>query len=510
MRTLVTLACLFIPLVSYGDPPTQTKMLSGPALANGPVVREIWVDRTNAQGRLGWMQTLSYEVTENNQPLIKTVVRDHLRYLRSGDPYTEYTEQYSLETKDGAVVEVGYRTSLGKNQDLVIRGRPKGNKVMLEVLDHAGKEVVYKQEKDWDPEAKGLLYQDKLLEGKDLSTGKTYTVKGFMSTLNAVALTTYTILGKKEMKVDGKMRELVHVEQSFPKELYIEKSWHYLDPTTGETLLSTEDNNLFDLVTHERTSKAKALATFDGNVKDRESPVTINKPIPVGLLGLPRKLRVQLELSDDDSPEAVFLNTPRQQFVKKDGKRAEYRLAAKRLEDAKVEKTPAPGKEFTESNFYIRSDDETVKKVAKEAVRGATEPRLQMNRIASWVKKKVKGDYEVGFATADEVARTLEGDCTEMGVLCAAMGRTLGIPTRVCFGLVYDPDNPGFGGHLWTEAYVDGNWETFDATGVLNVMGAAYLRIDGYSMHGVLNPDELAGVRRGFNGRMKVFLLDTK
>lgn len=133
-----------------------------------------------------------------------------------------------------------------------------------------------------------------------------------------------------------------------------------------------------------------------------------------------------------------------------------------------------------------------------------------MNRIASWVKKKVKGDYEVGFATADEVARTLEGDCTEMGVLCAAMGRTLGIPTRVCFGLVYDPDNPGFGGHLWTEAYVDGNWETFDATGVLNVMGAAYLRIDGYSMHGVLNPDELAGVRRGFNGRMKVFLLDTK
>jgi len=90
------------------------------------------------------------------------------------------------------------------------------------------------------------------------------------------------------------------------------------------------------------------------------------------------------------------------------------------------------------------------------------------------------------------------------------MGRTLGIPTRVCFGLVYDPDHPGFGGHLWTEAFVDGQWETFDATGVLNVMGAAYLRIDGYSMNGVLNPDELAGVRRGFSGRMKVFLLDTK
>ncbi len=510
MRILLTLLCLFIPLSGYSEPPTQSKILAGPAMPAGPVVREVWVDRSNAQGRLGWMQTLSYEVQENNQTLIRTVIRDHIRYLRSGDPYSEYTEQYSLETKDGTVVEVGYRTSLGKNQDLVIRGRPQGNKVTLEVLDHAGKEVIYKQEKSWDPEAKGLLFQDKLLEGKDLTKGKTYTVKGFLNTLNSVVPTTFTILGKKEMKYDGKMRELVYVEQSYPKDLYLEKSWQYLDPATGEALISTEDNNLFDVVTHERASREKAMATFEGKVKDRESPVTIDKPIPLGLLGLPRKLHVQLELSDDDSPEEVFLNTLRQQFIKKDGKRAEYRLAAKQLDDVKVGPTPAPGKEYTESNFYIRSDDETVKKVAKEAIRGSTEPRQQMSRIASWVKKKVKGDYEVGFATADEVARTLEGDCTEMGVLCAAMGRTVGIPTRVCFGLVYDPDNPGFGGHLWTEAYVDGKWETFDATGVINVMGAAYLRIDGYSMNAVLNPDELPGVRRGFNGRMKVFLLDQK
>ena len=506
MRQLFALACFLLPVVAFAEPPARLKMLRGPAVATGPVVREVWVDRFNAQGRLGWMQTLSYEVTENNQTLIRTVIRDELRYLRSGDPYTELSEQYSIETKEGDIVEVGYRTSLGKNQDLVIRGRPKGNKIMLEVLDHEGKAVVYQQEKAWDPGAKGLLFQDRLLEGKDLSKGKTYTVKGFVTVLNAVAPTTYTILGKKEMTVAGTKRELVYVEQSYPKEFYLEKSWQYLDPATGEALVSTEDNNLFDLVTHERTTKEKALASFEGKVKDKESPVTIDKPIPLGILGLPRKLRIQVEMTEDDSPEAIFLDTPRQKFLKKDGKRAEFSLAAKQLADFKPVKGLAPGKEFVDSNFYIRSDDATVKKVTKEAIRDATEPRQQMERIARWVKGHVKGDYEVGFATADEVARTLEGDCTEMGVLCAAMGRVMGIPTRVCFGVVYDPDNPGFGGHLWTEAYVDGKWDTFDATGVIPMMGAAYLRIDGYSMSEVLNPDELAGVRRGFNGRMKVYL----
>ena len=240
---------LLVPLV-LAEPPRQAKILSGPAVATGKQVREVWVKRYTAQGRLGWMQTLSYEVTVDGQTCIKTVIRDHLRYLRSGDPYSEDTEQYSVETFDGTVVETGYRTPLGKNQDLVIRGRPAGKQIVLEVLDHAGKAVVYQQVKPWDVRAKGILYQDKLLEGKDLSVGKSYTVHGFLTVLNDVAPTTYTVLGRKQMTVAGRNIETVEVEQSYPKECYLEKTRHYLDPATGQTLLSTEDNNLFDMVSH--------------------------------------------------------------------------------------------------------------------------------------------------------------------------------------------------------------------------------------------------------------------
>ena len=95
-------------------------------------------------------------------------------------------------------------------------------------------------------------------------------------------------------------------------------------------------------------------------------------------------------------------------------------------------------------------------------------------------------------------------------VLAAAMCRSLGIPSRVCFGLVYDTENPGFGGHLWTEVFIDGHWEMLDPTGVLYQVGAAYIKVGAFSMKDVLNPDELVSVRRAFAGKMKVDILESK
>jgi hypothetical protein len=509
-RPLCLLVLLLCPWTALHAQAVRPKMLHGPAVPKGKVVLEVWQDRYTEKGRLGWLQTLSYEIEEGGQTLIRTVQRDHLRYLRSGDPYQEDTEEYSVETKDGKLIEIGYRTSLSKDLDLVVRGRPHGDKIDLEVLDHAGEKVVYRQTKPWDDNARGLYYQERLLHGKDLSPSKRYEAKSFHMQLNAVAPTTYTIIGPRKVKAGDEDRELVLVEQSYPKALHLDKSLHYLDPATGRAVLSTEDNSLFGLVSHLRVGKAKALLTFDGKVKDSDSPVTIDKPLPIGLLGLPRRLRVRIEMTEDDDPSTVFVTNARQQMVQKEGKTAEYRLAIRKLDDLQSPPEQKPGQEYLDSNFYVRSDDADVQKLAKEAVGEITDPRQKMDRITKFVRKKVTGGYGVGFAPADEVARACEGDCTEMGILAAALGRAVGVPTRIAFGLVYDPDNPGFGGHLWTEAWIDGAWHTFDATGVVPLLGAAYLKIEAYSFKDVLSPDELTAVRRAFAGRMKVIVLDTR
>ena len=75
-------------------------------------------------------------------------------------------------------------------------------------------------------------------------------------------------------------------------------------------------------------------------------------------------------------------------------------------------------------------------------------------------------NYDVGFATASEVARNKEGDCTEHAVLLAALGRVFSIHTRVATGLVYADEFEGEKNvlvyHMWTQFYIDGKWVDLD------------------------------------------------
>lgn len=86
-----------------------------------------------------------------------------------------------------------------------------------------------------------------------------------------------------------------------------------------------------------------------------------------------------------------------------------------------------------------------------------------------------KKDLSVGFATASDVARTKQGDCTEHAVLLAALLRGVDIPSRCVSGLVYADQFAGhegiFGYHMWTQAWIadedhpaTGRWIDFDAT----------------------------------------------
>lgn len=89
--------------------------------------------------------------------------------------------------------------------------------------------------------------------------------------------------------------------------------------------------------------------------------------------------------------------------------------------------------------------------------------------VHSYIKKK---DLSVGFASASETARSAAGDCSEHGVLLAAMLRAKRIPARVVSGLVHVPGlakgKGAFGYHLWTQALltIDGTqqWLDLDAT----------------------------------------------
>jgi hypothetical protein len=130
---------------------------------------------------------------------------------------------------------------------------------------------------------------------------------------------------------------------------------------------------------------------------------------------------------------------------------------------------------------FVESDDKRVVALARQAVGDANDPAAAIKRIEAFVHKYVaKKNLSVGYASAAEVARSKEGDCTEHAVLAAAMCRAVGIPAQIVVGVAY-VDLGGrkgavFGGHAWCQAYVGGKWVGLDA-GMSRGCGAARIAL---------------------------------
>jgi len=124
--------------------------------------------------------------------------------------------------------------------------------------------------------------------------------------------------------------------------------------------------------------------------------------------------------------------------------------------------------EFTESNLMINTEDQELINLAKRAAGGETDPWKLGDKLRRFVSDYIDDKtLSVGFATASETCRRKEGDCSEHGVLLAALGRINGLPSRVVAGLAYVPlfgaKQDIFGYHMWTQFYIDGRWIDFDA-----------------------------------------------
>jgi hypothetical protein len=134
---------------------------------------------------------------------------------------------------------------------------------------------------------------------------------------------------------------------------------------------------------------------------------------------------------------------------------------------------------YLQASAYLEVNSPEIQALAKQAVDGETNPVRAAHRIERFVRGYItKKDLNVGFGSAEETAKSREGDCTEHAVLCAALGRAVGLPTRCVVGFGYIPPgdeeptisnavdtNTGiFGFHMWAEAWMGPDeWVPMDA-----------------------------------------------
>jgi len=174
------------------------------------------------------------------------------------------------------------------------------------------------------------------------------------------------------------------------------------------------------------------------------------------------------------TPAAVadLPDTGPQHVVKRDDDAVDVIVSRQARDTSKKLTMPDRGAmaEYLGSNLMINTDDPELQKIAKRGAKGTTAKnpyRLADNLrrfVTDYISEK---NLNIGFATASEVCRTREGDCSEHGVLLAALGRINGLPSRVVAGIAYVPlfgkQDDIFGYHMWTQFWINGRWVDYDA-----------------------------------------------
>lgn len=216
------------------------------------------------------------------------------------------------------------------------------------------------------------------------------------------------------------------------------------------------------------TDQATALSGFVPPELFLKSLVEVGRPIDRNKA---QRIRYRITAKNDDVDLATLPTTGMQTVASPAERSVELTVTRQPHQPTDRSKTPVATpdlSEFLDANLMINTADPELMKLAKRASGPATEPFALADRLRRFVTDYVETkNLNIGFATASEVCRNREGDCSEHGVLLAALGRINGLPSRVVVGLAYVPSLAGrthvFGYHMWTQFYIDHRWIDFDA-----------------------------------------------
>jgi len=119
-------------------------------------------------------------------------------------------------------------------------------------------------------------------------------------------------------------------------------------------------------------------------------------------------------------------------------------------------------------NAWVQNTDEKIMSLAKKAVTKANSAAQAAQMLENFVRQYIENKtLSVGYASALQVLQSRSGDCTEHALLLVAMLKAVGIPARVASGVVYVDQfshrEQVFIPHAWAQAYIEGQWVSYDA-----------------------------------------------
>jgi transglutaminase-like putative cysteine protease len=469
---IVSLLALLPGGLAGGQPPGQPE---------GKLVLDLW-DVAYLQGaRAGHVRTTVHEHDAGGQKVYRGAVEMNLSVKRFNDTVQLRALTGTDETADGKVVGVFMRQQLGQNKVLSITGQVVGGQLKLTLDDKHPM-----QPAPWDERVLGLYRQQTLFQAKKAKPGDRFEYQSFEPTVNLVVTTRVEVKGREDVELfGGKTRKkLLRVEATPEKieKVQLPTLVVWLDDDLTVARSQVEVPGLGQLVLY-RTTRDNALTPAElAKLTDIgiSQLVRLSKRVPDPYATTAAVYRVTYK--GDDDPATVFSADDRQQVKNLKGKVFELHV---RAPEPGADGGAKAGDEFTQSSYFINCDDARVKELARRAAGSEIDPWRKALKLEKWVHQNMTVRSHEALATADHVARTLEGDCTEYAMLLAAMCRAERLPSRTAVGLIYADVKgaPHMAFHMWTEVFVGGRWHALDATLGRGRVGATHLKITDASWH---------------------------
>lgn len=434
-----------------------------------PEEAEVWqVIYVNDQ-RIGYARSQTKVESRAEQRVILQQSDSYLKLKRFGQDLKLETHLKTTERPSGDLLSYSFVMQNPPAASTVSRGTVRGGTLQIETKVA---NQVKESELSWKPAYHSPSYLERFFKDQPLQPGETQSFSMLLPEYNKV--TEVTLAAREYETValyGGEERECLHVEMTQSQlpgmtiDMYVTREGKI--PKTVADFLGSA------MITY-TVSKQVALEELSGKELDLAVQTLIKvKPIPGAYNTV--KAVYEITLAEGD-PISILPKSETQKIEKLDEHRARLTVSRAPVPEAFPDVQVAP--EYLESAPYLQADDARVIEHARKAVQSETNPWKQAVLMEKYVHKHLhKKNFSTALASAAEVAQNLEGDCTEHAVLLAAMLRAQKLPSRVAVGLVYIQSRASFGGHMWTEVFLDGRWIPLDATLGKGGIGAAHIKL---------------------------------
>jgi hypothetical protein len=480
---------------TFAEPPADD-------LDGGQLVQEVWDAYSMQDKRVGYARTTIANVVEDGRELIRTSNYTRIEMQRGGQAATQELTLTSWDTPQGEFVR--FESRMASPGEVVTVGAVQGGQLGIDVAS-LGRTQSHKL--PWQPGWGGLFSPEQSLRRDPLQPGQSRTVHGLLPMLNIPGDTKLGAEAYETVNLPGgpvkllKVRATLEVaQQKIETILWVNEK--------GETLKSLVPTIGQEAV---RTTKADALRRSAGDPYDLLLASTV--PLQGTLPDFQQSQRVVYRARLKSGAIAnLFADCPSQRINPIDEKTAELTVITIRpgqplaLEPKSIPPTHAD----LASNNFIQTDDPQIAAMAANLAPGESDPWKLACAFEKFVDDTIRlKSFSQAFATAAEVCRSLEGDCTEHAVLMAALCRARKIPARVAFGLVYYPPEKGFAYHMWNEVWIADRWVPMDATLGQGGIHADHIKLGDSNLAGGSPLAELLSVIQVF-GRLELEVIEAE